>query len=73
MVLNRTNTALLRDIFGDECQTWIGHRVVVYNDANVMFAGKKVGGLRLRAAEARDLRGKVRVSTANGARPDPNI
>jgi hypothetical protein len=28
---------------------WVGAEVVVYVDPNVMFAGKKVGGVRIRA------------------------
>ena len=54
MVLNRTNTQLLADVLGDDCSLWVGQRVVVYNDTTVTFAGKRVGGLRLRAAGPND-------------------
>ena len=49
MVLNRTNIEALGEILGDESDDWIGQSVVVYVDENVSYAGKRVGGLRIKA------------------------
>lgn len=49
MVLNTTNQAILAQIFGDDAEASIGHQVVVYNDPNISFGGKIVGGIRIRA------------------------
>ena len=46
--LNKTNTLFLIDEFGDESDNWEGEKVTVYNDKNVMYKGKRTGGLRLR-------------------------
>ena len=29
--------------------SWVGHAVVLFSDPSVMFGGKRVGGLRIRA------------------------
>jgi hypothetical protein len=51
MILNRTNCDVLEEICGtDDYARWAGHAVVIYVDPTVKFAGKTVGGLRLRAA-----------------------
>jgi hypothetical protein len=41
----------LSELFGDETDEWVGKHVVVYNDKSVLFKGKRVGGVRFRAAE----------------------
>lgn len=46
--LNKTNTLFLIDEFGDETDEWEHKKITLYNDKNVMFKGKRVGGLRLR-------------------------
>lgn len=52
MVLNVTNINAMTEATGtDETDEWIGKKVVVYVDPNVMFAGKRVGGLRIRKAK----------------------
>jgi hypothetical protein len=48
MVLNATNKALLVDAFGKPPANWIGASIGVFFDPEVMFAGKRTGGLRLR-------------------------
>jgi hypothetical protein len=48
MVLNVTTIRVLEQAFGDDSDHWIGKKVKVYVDPNVSFAGKVVGGLRLR-------------------------
>ena len=50
LVLNSTNIQLAEKAFGsDETETWMGKKIVLYTDPNVSFAGKIVGGIRLRA------------------------
>lgn len=50
MVLNSTNGQLLERITGSgDFDNWIGHKVVLYDDPNVSFAGKITGGIRIRA------------------------
>ena len=49
MVLNQTNLAILSTMYpADDTDEWIGKAVNVYEDPLVQFAGKIVGGLRLR-------------------------
>jgi hypothetical protein len=49
MVLNKGNADAMVEAAGgdDEMDNWRGVRVVLYVDRNVMFAGKRVGGLRV--------------------------
>lgn len=50
LVLNVTNTMTLEQILGsDDTDHWIGKRVVLYIDPNVMYAGQIKGGIRVRA------------------------
>ena len=50
LVLNVTNINAITEATGtDETDEWVGKQVVLYVDPNVMFAGKRVGGLRIRA------------------------
>ena len=49
LVLNSTNIQLSHGIFGsDDADDWVGGRIVLYADPNVMYAGKVVGGIRVR-------------------------
>lgn len=49
LVLNVTNTQLCESILrSDNTDDWIGKRIVLYTDPNVMYAGKVVGGIRVR-------------------------
>lgn len=50
MVLNNTNWILLEESFGDESDNWIGQKIELYLDPSIMFGGKRVGGVRVRAA-----------------------
>jgi hypothetical protein len=52
MILNIGNATALSELFGDDSANWLGKRVEIYTDPNVMFGGKRVGGLRLRAPSA---------------------
>jgi hypothetical protein len=52
MVLNSTNAQIIAKITGhdeDIENTWVGAKLVLYNDPNISFAGKITGGIRVRA------------------------
>ena len=50
LVCNVTNINVLIDVLGsDETDDWIGREVELYVDHGVMFGGKRVGGIRVRA------------------------
>lgn len=50
LILNITNGEIMAENFGtDEMNDWIGRRVSLYNDRNVMYAGKRVGGVRVKS------------------------
>lgn len=49
MILNRGNAECLCMLYGDDSSFWHGRQIEVYSDPSVMFAGKRVGGIRLRA------------------------
>lgn len=51
LVLNSTNAQIIAQITKeDDTDDWTGHKVVLYDDPNVSFGGKLVGGIRIRAA-----------------------
>ncbi len=65
MVLNSTNGQIIAAITGsEETDNWIGKKIVLYDDPNVSFGGKLVGGIRVRAP-----RGKA--ATAPAPKPGP--
>ncbi len=50
MVLNSTNGQIIAGICkSEDTDHWAGHKVVLYDDPNVSFGGKLVGGIRVRA------------------------
>ena len=50
LVLNSTNINMCAKACGSEnTDDWMGKKVVLYEDPNVSFGGKLVGGIRLRA------------------------
>jgi hypothetical protein len=50
LVLNSTNIQLCQKIFNsDDTDDWTSQRIVLYTDPNVSYAGKIVGGVRVRA------------------------
>lgn len=54
LVLNSTNIQLCERIFGsDDTDEWIGKKIVLYTDPNVSYAGKIVGGIRVRAPKVK--------------------
>lgn len=49
LILNITNITTCEELLGNETtDTWIGKRIVLYVEPSVMYAGKKVGGIRIR-------------------------
>lgn len=51
-VLNKTNGEIMEEITGsDDSDDWLGKQFVFYRDESVRFAGKKVGGIRVRKYE----------------------
>ena len=49
MILNKSNIEALADACdSQDTDHWVGKEVVVYVDPNVMFAGERKGGLRIR-------------------------
>ena len=49
--LNKTNLRILVGAYGRQTAAWIGQSVVLYEDPNVMFSGRLVGGVRIRIPE----------------------
>lgn len=50
MVMNATNLEIMASIAKNrDTDHWIGTKVVLYDDPNISFGGKLVGGIRLRA------------------------
>ena len=52
LVLNSTNGQIIAQITkqtDDIEKNWIGHKIVLFNDPNVTFSGRLVGGIRVRA------------------------
>lgn len=50
LVLNNVNIQLAEQAFGSgDTDDWQGQAIVLYVDPNVMYQGKLVGGIRLRA------------------------
>lgn len=52
LVLNATNIAMLEHVLGDDTDLWTNRPIVLYVDPTVMYAGKVVGGVRVRAPKA---------------------
>jgi len=70
LVLNSTNIQLCERVFGsDDTDQWIGHKIVLYTDPNVSYAGKVVGGIRVRAPKAKP--GRARATTPPPPPPEP--
>lgn len=48
LIMNNSNWMTLEDLYGDESDNWTGKKIELYKDPNVMFGGKRVGGVRVR-------------------------
>ena len=52
LVLNLTNGQTLQDITGSgDSDDWTSRRICLYHEKNVMYAGKRTGGIRIRPVE----------------------
>jgi len=50
LVLNGVNRETLKEMFGRTAPEWLGKPIVLYVKPDVMLAGKKVPGIRIKAA-----------------------
>lgn len=57
MVCNASNWDTLEGLYGEESDNWTGKRIEIWVDPNVMYGGKREGGLRLRAPQAQPANG----------------
>ena len=48
LILNRANDEILSGEFGGDDESWQGKKVQLFVDKSVMFAGRRVGGVRVR-------------------------
>lgn len=62
LMLNRTNSAIIADTYGDDTDGWIGQDIIIYPD-KTLFQGKMVECLRVRTP----------IPTANGESIDPGF
>ena len=53
LVLNPVNIELLSQFLGEETDSWVGHKFVLYFDPSIMFKNKLTGGIRVRAPKNR--------------------
>jgi len=54
LILNTTNVQVIAKILAsEETDNWIGKQIVLYDDPNVSFGGRLVGGIRVRAPRVR--------------------
>ncbi|MGC5028182.1 hypothetical protein ACLQ3K_25835 [Tsukamurella sp. DT100] len=57
---------IMEAIWGEESDNWIGQRVQLFGDPNVMMAGKKVGGIRLSHVSGISETSRLLLSTTRG-------
>ncbi len=54
LVLNFVNQQSCEEICkSDDTDDWIGKEIVLYTDPNVVYGGKRTGGIRIRAPKVR--------------------
>lgn len=54
VVMNTTKLDMIQAITGlEEMDEWIGHKIVLYHDPNIMFGPNRVGGISVRAPKAK--------------------
>lgn len=65
MVLNTTNVQIIAMILkSEETDEWPGKQVVLYDDPNVSFGGKLVGGIRVRAPRGQAAKAQAKPAPA---------
>ena len=77
MVLNSTNGQIISQILkSEETDDWKGKKIVLYDDPNVSFGGKLVGGIRVRAPRGQAALGNVKPAPAKpvpAPEPEPPL
>ena len=76
LVLNATNMHLIEAALGsDNTDDWIDQPIVVYEDANVSFGGKVIGGVRVDVNRTKRWLAKQaeKVATAKEAEPTKRV
>lgn len=69
MVLNSTNGQIIAAITkSEDTDTWPGNKIVAYDDPNVSFGGKLVGGIRVRAPRSQPVQ---KPTIAPSPKPEP--
>lgn len=51
LILNRGNGETVAALYGDDTDAWVGRPIEIYADPSIMFGGKRVGGVRVRAPQ----------------------
>jgi len=52
LIMNTVNARAIATILGsEETDDWIGKRIILYHEPNIEWQGKKIGGIRVRAAK----------------------
>lgn len=59
---------VLAACWNTDAKQWVGHRVTLYNDPDVMFGKEKVGGIRIRALSHIDKPRTVLIRAAGAGR-----
>ena len=48
LILNRVNDSRISEAYGKDDEDWHGKKIQLYADPTVIFAGREVGGVRVR-------------------------
>jgi hypothetical protein len=58
LILNKGNTQALVDLYGANMTNWIGKKIAIWNNPDVEFAGRRVGGIRIKSAPPQQRNGR---------------
>lgn len=74
IVLNKTNTRIIKSLYGPYTVDWVGKSITIFNDPTVKFGTEVTGGLRVRPKVPRttDSRPGAEAATNRGATPPPD-
>lgn len=64
LVLGRENAEIIVGLYGKYTSDWVGKRITIYPDPNVMFGTQKVGGTRIRNRKPEATKARARTETA---------
>lgn len=70
LILNKGNAVTIAEVYGDDTSAWTGKTIELYNDPSVMFAGKRVGGIRVRVPSQRAQPQPIQNSFISTAQPN---